>query len=114
MKKHSGRQVNLLILLIGIGITQAKEDSGNLQVLPLHLSRAEVLEVMRLMTLGLGTDCQLCHRSERNDYLSDELVPKKVARGMMRMVEASTAGLDWTRPPQNLCSGCHKGSLKIP
>ena len=85
----------------------------DLDVLPLDLTRVEVLEVMRLMTLGLGTECTLCHASERNDYGSDELPAKAIGRAMMCMVEAIRPGLDWAHPPQDLCFQCHEGSLTI-
>ena len=102
-----------LTLICGLLALAAKGDERNLQVLPLHLSRLEVLEVMRLMTIGLGTECTLCHPSERNDYVSDEIVAKQVARAMMRMVEANSPDLDWARPPEALCFECHEGSVAI-
>ena len=102
-----------MTLVCGLLAFQAEGDERNLQVLPLHLSNLEVLEVMRLMTIGLGADCTLCHSSERNDYVSDEIVAKQAARAMMRMVETSTPGLDWARPPEALCFECHEGSVAI-
>ena len=103
-----------MTILCGFLAFQADGDERNLQVLPLHLSNLEVLEVMRLMTIGLGAECTLCHRSERNDFVSDEIVAKQVARTMMRMVEASTPDLDWAEPPEGLCFECHKGSVATP
>ena len=107
---HTLRLITLFTLLCGLLASRAEGDERNLQVLPLRLSRLEVLEVMRLMTIGLGTECTLCHPSERNDYLSDEIPAKQVARAMMRMVEASSPDLDWARPPEALCFRCHEGS----
>ena len=101
-------------ILCCLVVARVEGDKRNLQVLPLHLSRLEVLEVMRVMTAGLGAQCTLCHPSERNDYLSDELAAKQVARSMLHMVEADTRGLDWTDPPENLCFRCHEGSVAIP
>ncbi len=111
---RTGRLIALLTLLCGFVAYPADEDERNLQVLPLHLSNLEVLEVMRIMTKDLGAECILCHPSERNDYVSDEIVVKQVARAMMRMVEASTPDLDWARPPEALCFQCHEGSVAIP
>ena len=103
-----------MTLVCGLLAFQAEGDERNLQVLPLHLSNLEVLEVMRLMTIGLGADCTLCHSSERNDYVSDDIITKQVARGMMRMVEATSPELNWAEPPEALCFQCHEGSVAVP
>ena len=105
--------ITAIALSCGLVLARADGVERNLQVLPLHLSRQEVLEVMRVMTVGLGTECTLCHSSERNDYLSDELTAKQVARSMMRMVEAGSREMDWRKPPEDLCSQCHEGSVVI-
>lgn len=110
---RTNRPIAALTLLSGLLANSVGGDERNLQVLPLHLSNLEVLEVMRLMTIGLGTECTLCHSSERNDYVSDEIVAKQVARAMMRMVEAGSPDLDWARPPESLCFKCHEGSVAI-
>ena len=111
---RTNRLITSLTLLCGFLACQATGDERNLQVLPLHLSSLEVLEVMRLMTIGLGAECTLCHPSERNDYVSDEIITKQVARAMMRMVEATSPDLDWAKPPDSLCFQCHEGSVAIP
>lgn len=86
--------------------------AGNLEVLPLELSAASVLAVMRLMTLGLGTECAYCHRTEINDYASDARPPKVLARAMLRLEEKNRGGIDWRAPPDDLCRSCHRGRLR--
>ena len=112
IEEHSARRlVSSLALLCGLFAGGAVASENNLQVLPLHLDRPEILEVMRLMTVGLGAQCETCHATGQNDFQSDELAAKQLARDMMRMVQASRPGLDWTQPPQDLCSKCHEGAL---
>ena len=108
------RLLTSMVLICGLVAMRAPiAAASDLDVLPLDLTRLEVLEVMRLMTLGLGTECTLCHANERNDYVSDELPAKAIGLAMMRMVEASRPELDWAHPPRDLCFQCHEGSLTV-
>ena len=86
--------------------------TATLEVPPLELNAAGGLGVMRLMTLGLGTACAYCHRTGNNDYASDSLPPKVLARAMMRLEEERRGGIDWRAPPADLCRSCHRGRLK--
>ena len=74
----------------------AKTDNSqfhNLQVLPVNISRDELIATMRGFTRALGTRCDHCHAAgppaadgrEQLDFASDAKPEKNVARTMMRM-----------------------------
>src|ERR1041385_6563384 len=97
----------------------------NLQVLPKDMTRQEVVARMRLIATGLGVRCEYCHVSttgpdgrEQNDFASDDRETKKAARGMLRMVIASSdTFLRALRPAlaplhQGTGETCHHGLAK--
>ncbi len=93
----------------------------NVQVLSKDMSRREVMNFMRGVTLGLGVRCEYCHVGEPGqplrtfDFVSDEKPTKLKAREMLRMVMAINGehltGLDdRADPPIEVdCATCHRG-----
>ena len=93
----------------------------NLQVLPQNIPRAELIEIMKGFSRGLGVRCQYCHvqtatePKEQFDFPSDAKREKLNARVMMRMTqkinadyipnvaEAHTVVTCWT---------CHRGEVQ--
>lgn len=84
----------------------------NLRILPEDASPAEVLQVMKLMSRALGTDCRACHRTAEGEFGSDALPRKTLARAMMSLELSRRPDIDWRAPPADLCVGCHRGQLR--
>ena len=85
----------------------------NLQVLPADISKDELKQTMKLLTKSLGTKCDHCHLTDANDFASDDLREKVVAREMMRMVERINRELlTWEDAPEATCFMCHHGEPK--
>ena len=75
---------------------------------------------MQAITQGLGVECRHCHveaADGRNDFASDAVPAKNVARAMMRMtsglndklaVDLGRSAADLTRVE---CVTCHRGQL---
>lgn len=92
---------------------------ANLQVLARDLARPELLTVMRGFTTGLGVTCDFCHaqgQDGRNDFASDDLPSKRVARAMMLMVgqvNQAVATALTAKPASEIvrveCATCHRG-----
>ena len=90
----------------------------NLQVLPKTSTRQQVTAVMQAFSQGLGVACSHCHvegADGRNDFASDSVQAKHVARTMMRMTSGLNDKLvaDLGRPAADLtrveCVTCHRG-----
>ena len=66
----------------------------NLKVLPPDIAARELVSVMTCFTRALGVRCTHCHVGEEGrpletyDFPSDDKLPKRQARDMLRMVEA--------------------------
>lgn len=72
---------------------QWPDEPENLEVLPDDIGSDGLRDVMRGFTSALGVRCSHCHEGEGDDlseydFASDEKQEKRVARVMMRMVEA--------------------------
>jgi photosynthetic reaction center cytochrome c subunit len=97
----------------------AKQDKGdkgkgpapaptNLKVLK-ATSRAEVGQIMRTFTVGLGVQCNYCHVQGNN--ASDDNPKKEIARHMIQMVQQINANF----PDGKLhvsCFTCHRGEAE--
>lgn len=102
----------------------------NLQVLPKDMTRQQVTAVMRSFTMALGVRCDHCHEPDPNatapaegrgrggpdlDHSLDGKETKKIAREMMRMVNAINGeflpktGRAIDARNQVTCETCHHG-----
>ncbi len=71
---------------------------------------AEVAQIMRTFTAGLGVQCLYCH--VQGNYASDENPKKEVARKMIRMSQKINAEF----PDGKLrvsCYSCHRGEAEV-
>src|ERR1044071_1696906 len=97
----------------------------NLQVLPKDLTRQEVVARMRNIATALGVRCEYCHvrtvgpdGRERNEDDLDDKETKKIARGMLRMVNdingkyLKELAPDLAPLHQVTCETCHHGLAK--
>lgn len=91
----------------------------NLQVLPTHLTRAEVRSLMKQYERALGVTCGYCHVEHRDsgiiDYASDENPRKHTARLMIAMLgeindkHLAQLGGDRRYAQPVTCGSCHQG-----
>lgn len=80
----------------------------NLKVLHGIHSKEQLLNVMRGFTEALGVKCEFCHNV--NNFASDEKMPKRVARVMIRMVRnIDERYLDGPQMKKVTCFTCHRG-----
>jgi hypothetical protein len=96
----------------------------NLQILPKDIPGPELVALMRSFTTALGVQCNYCHVAEpgRNDFASDDKMPKKTARVMMRMAAqinetiAGGVGKPAAEVTRVECATCHRGEAipKLP
>ncbi len=90
----------------------------NLQVLPKDLSRAEVVQRMRVIATALGVRCDHCHIEQRGEfeYAADGKDTKLIARTMMRMTQEINSRMlpQIGRAPSIVveCSTCHRGTSR--
>jgi hypothetical protein len=95
------------------GIPRLPPEFTNLEVLPADITKDELKQHMKLITKSLGTKCDYCHLTDSRDYASDELLEKRIARKMMRMVERiNREYFTWKDAPEATCFMCHHGELK--
>ncbi len=111
----------LTVAWIGSGpaAAQIPDRFTNLQVLPEKIGREQLLDTMRSFSEALGVRCKFCHVGhspdslEGYDFASDDPEHKRVARGMMKMVDeinrkllpaATGEGAGHVR-----CVTCHRG-----
>ena len=112
------RMLLLCSLLAPIGTAMSAPGQrvfSNLQVLPQDTPTAQLLEAMTDMTRDLGAECRSCHRTDSRDFASDEILAKRTARDMMRMVERMNRELSQSgaeKPVTITCMSCHQGRLK--
>ncbi|MDX1577199.1 MAG: c-type cytochrome [Gemmatimonadota bacterium] len=111
--------------MVGAGpaAAQIPEEFTNLEVLPEDISRGELVGIMRGFAGALGVRCNHCHVGEdpadlsTHDFASDEKETKRVARGMMTMLEEinetliPAAGRSDHERVQ--CATCH-GGIAVP
>jgi len=77
----------------------------NLKVLKVATG-AEVGQIMRTFTAGLGVQCIYCH--EQGNYASDENPKKATARQMIVMMQKINAGFADNKMHVS-CYTCHRG-----
>jgi hypothetical protein len=95
------------------GIPRLPSEFTNLEVLSADITKDELKQHMKLITKSLGTKCDYCHRTDIRDYASDELLEKRIARKMMRLVERINRDhFTWKDAPEATCFMCHHGELK--
>ena len=120
----AGLAVGMLMAMVpAVSWAQIPDEFTNLQVLPKEISKGELMGIMRGYAGSLGVRCSHCHDGPDNlqgmDFATDAKGPKKVARQMMRMVQAvNTRHLSQiaTGRDQRLevtCQTCHRG-LTLP
>ena len=86
---------------------------ANLQVLPETIARDELILYMRTVSRSLGVRCAHCHEMLTEDYASDDIEAKVVARDMMRMVEEFNALTEHRSDATRVtCYMCHRGAAK--
>jgi len=118
--KRAGRMVVIGALWIAVGSAAAQipDKFTNLKVLPKDVGKRELTETMRGFAAALGVRCEHCHveTKEGPDFAKDDLEPKAVARGMMKMVWDLNGRLpSVTGRPSPLevrCVTCHRGVAK--
>jgi hypothetical protein len=102
-----------LFLLIPIYAQETKKGTGgrelpaptNLKVLKVTTG-AEVAQVMRTFTAGLGVQCDHCHVGD--NFASDGNPNKETARRMLRMVQRINEEFP-DRKMRVSCYTCHRG-----
>lgn len=106
--------------------TQAQFPSHftNLQVLPKETSKDDLLRTMRGWTEALGVRCTYCHAGPDNldemDFTTDSKMEKRVARQMLKMVQAinkdyiATLPVDMMERERVSCYTCHHGQATPP
>ncbi len=111
-----------LLLAVAPASGQIPDSFTNLKVLPEDIAKPELIAVMRGIATGLGQRCEFCHVGENTqtledfDFAADDKEHKRIARHMMRMVDAingelvPAAGLE--NPVRVECVTCHRGVAK--
>jgi cytochrome c peroxidase len=93
----------------------------NLKVLPQDITRANLLNTMKLFSQSLGVRCTHCHVGEEGkplstfDFASDAKEKKIVARKMLAMVHRINSqdfGVTDFANVKVTCFTCHRGSVK--
>jgi hypothetical protein len=112
--------VILSLMLLPLGAQEApkqdapKEKKGpppnptNLKVLKVTTG-AEVLQIMRTFTAGLGVQCIYCH--VQANYASDDNPKKATARQMIQMMQKVNAGFADGKMHVS-CYTCHRGEVE--
>ncbi len=85
---------------------KAAPNPTNLKVLKVTTA-AEVGQIMRTFTAGLGVQCIYCH--EAGNYASDENPKKATARQMITMMQKVNAGFGDSKMHVS-CYTCHRGA----
>ncbi|HPF34830.1 MAG TPA: c-type cytochrome [Candidatus Krumholzibacteria bacterium] len=112
------RALILALLLAGAATAALPESFTNLTVLPSDTPKDELMDVMKSFSTALGVRCIHCHVQKTPgdydsvDWASDELEPKKVARGMMKLVQSVNGDLlpdAGVKGHTVSCVTCHRG-----
>ncbi len=111
--------LTVLVGVIGKSRAQIPDEFTNLKLLPKEIGKRELLGVMRDFSGDLGVRCNHCHVGPDNlqgmDFATDEKQTKKVAREMMKMVDAINAKhlakieTDRDARVEVTCQTCHHG-----
>jgi photosynthetic reaction center cytochrome c subunit len=80
----------------------------NIQVLK-SVSSDQLIPAMRFINASLGVECNYCHVPDHFD--KDDKKPKRIARGMMRMMLAIDKD-NFAGNREVTCYSCHRGSLR--
>jgi tetratricopeptide (TPR) repeat protein len=109
----------VLLSWTGTASAQIPDKFTNLKVLPKKIAKDDLVSTMRQFSVGLGVRCNHCHaqadtaKGRSLDYASDAVEKKKIARGMMKMVEKINKKLipkaGVKSPAQVQCVTCHRG-----
>jgi hypothetical protein len=104
------RLLVVCVMLLPLGAQEKKEapPPANLKVLKVTTS-AEVSQIMRTFTTGLGVQCSYCH--VQGNFSSDENPKKETARKMIRMAQKINAEFDDARMHVS-CYTCHRGEAQ--
>jgi len=99
--------VTALFALIA-NIQSPASDPTNLKILKVTTG-AEVNQIMRTFTSGLGVQCSYCH--VKNNFASDDIPKKEAARRMIQLTQKINADfLD--RRMHVSCYTCHRGEME--
>lgn len=122
---HYHRQIlvsSALLLFIFISSTAMKpvkqHPPRNLKVLPQDISEDSLYNIMDNFEDALGVKCGFCHvvKKDAEDYASDSIPHKEIARDMMRMTmflnKTYFAAPNKTTGKETVtCYTCHKGKI---
>jgi Photosynthetic reaction centre cytochrome C subunit len=108
--------ISLLAVLPSLTAAQEKQDKGkrvlpaptNLKVLKVSTD-AEVGQIMRTFTAGLGVQCIFCH--EQGNFASDENPKKEIARHMITMTQQINGNFSEGKLRVS-CYTCHRGEAE--
>jgi hypothetical protein len=118
----------LLVMMIGVQAQPGQQPAWspqNLQYFPKDITRDALVQRMREFSFALGVRCQYCHAGgdgvslEGVNFGSDDKIPKRKARAMLRMVDQINGpilgGLSPRVEPRVTvdCVTCHRG-LPLP
>jgi Photosynthetic reaction centre cytochrome C subunit len=113
----TGVLVMALFILLPLSAQDRKETTTtaeppapptNLKVLKVA-TRAEVEQIMRTFTAGLGVQCNYCHAQDT--YASDDNPKKEVARRMLKMVQKINEDFPDSKMHVS-CYTCHRGETE--
>jgi tetratricopeptide (TPR) repeat protein len=107
-----------LLVVAGSARAEVPDEFKNLKVFPKDVGKRELVDKMKEFSGALGVRCTHCHVQKTPgdydsiDWASDDLEPKKVARGMMAMVGTINKELlpaAGERDAKVRCMTCHRG-----
>ncbi len=103
------------VLLLAAAFAQEKQEKGGPRPAPTNLkvlkatTGAEVGQIMRTFTAGLGVQCVYCH--VQGNFASDENPKKDVARHMIEMTQKINANFPGGKMVVT-CYTCHRGEAE--
>jgi Photosynthetic reaction centre cytochrome C subunit len=92
----------------GVAADQEFPNPTNLTVLKAKTG-AEVSQIMRAFTAGLGVQCSYCHI--QNNFASDNNPKKQVGRQMIKLVQKINADFPGGKMKVS-CYTCHRGEAE--
>ncbi len=127
MRRGLRERAGLFVVISLVSSTiaaQTPDRFTNLKVLPSHINKDELIQVMGGFTRALGVSCTYCHvaangrRPAPAEFALDDKETKQVARAMLRMVEEINArhlpamGRERATLQRVSCATCHGGITK--
>ena len=95
--------------------TSVPNHFDNLSVLSENIERDELILYMRTISRELGVRCSHCHQTRNEDYASDDLEAKIIARDMMQLVGEFNELVNQRPDAATVtCYMCHRGTAKPP